>query len=125
MEISNRRTAEVIVKAAELIRTKGFDATTVNEISQATGLTKGGLYHYITGKKDLRYQIMRFGMETLDETVVRPARKIEDPEEQLRTVIRLHVELISEGKGTIMIYDFEMEPGFWVRPPTRSLVRSC
>jgi Polyketide cyclase / dehydrase and lipid transport len=25
-------------------------------------------------------------------------------------------QLIPEGEGTIMIYDFEMEPGFWVPP---------
>jgi AcrR family transcriptional regulator len=109
MDISNRRTVEVIVKAAELIRTKGFDATTVNEISKATGLTKGGLYHYISGKKDLLYQIMRFGMETLEESVIRPTRNIEDPEEQLRTVIRLHVELISKGKGTITAINEEVQ----------------
>ena len=109
MDLSNQRTAEVIIKAAELIRTKGFDATTVNEISQATGLTKGGLYHYITGKKDLLYQIMRFGMDTLEQQVIVPTRDIEDPEKQLREVIRLHVDIISKGKGTITAINEEVQ----------------
>ncbi len=101
MDLSNVRTTEVIVKAAELIREKGFEATTVNDISRATGLTKGGLYHYISGKRDLLYQIMRFGMEMLQTEVVDTVREIDDPEEQLRTLIRLHVELIAKGKGAL------------------------
>jgi AcrR family transcriptional regulator len=109
MEISNARTANVILKAADLIHRQGFEATTVNEISKATGLTKGGLYHYITGKRDLLYQIMRFGMETLQHNVVDRVRDIEDPEEQLRTLIRLHVELIATGRGTISILNEEVQ----------------
>ncbi len=101
MDLSNVRTTEVIVKAAELIREKGFEATTVNDISRATGLTKGGLYHYISGKRDLLYQIMRFGMEMLQTEVVDTVREIDDPEEQLRTLIRLHVQLIATGKGAL------------------------
>jgi AcrR family transcriptional regulator len=109
MDLSNARTAQVIVKAAELIRQQGFEATTVNDISKATGLTKGGLYHYITGKRDLLYQIMRFGMEMLENRVVEPVRQIDDPEEQLRTLIRLHVQLISEGKGAITSLNEEVQ----------------
>ena len=109
MDISNARTASVILKAADLIHRQGFEATTVNEISKATGLTKGGLYHYITGKRDLLYLIMRFGMETLQQNVVARVRDIEDPEEQLRTLIRLHVELIATGRGTISILNEEVQ----------------
>jgi AcrR family transcriptional regulator len=109
VDLSNARTAQVIVKAAELIRKQGFEATTVNDISKATGLTKGGLYHYITGKRDLLYQIMRFGMDMLQERVVKPVQTIEDPEEQLRTLIRLHVELISQGKGAITTLNEEVQ----------------
>ena len=109
MDISNSRTASVILKAADLIHRQGFEATTVNEISKATGLTKGGLYHYITGKRDLLYQIMRFGMETLQQNVVARVRDIEDPEDQLRTLIRLHVELIATGRGTISILNEEVQ----------------
>jgi len=101
VDLSKARTTEVIVKAAELIREKGFEATTVNDISKATGLTKGGLYHYISGKRDLLYQIMRFGMEMLQTEVVDAVSEIEDPEEQLRTLIRLHVGLIAAGKGAL------------------------
>jgi len=109
MDLNNPRSSEVILKAAELIRDRGFEATTVSEISKATGLTKGGLYHYITGKRDLLFQIMCFGMEMLRAEVVEPVREITDPEEQLRTMIRIHVELIAKGKGTLATLHEEVQ----------------
>jgi AcrR family transcriptional regulator len=100
--------AEVLVKAAELFHTKGFDATTVNEISEATGLTKGGLYHYIEGKRDLLYRIMKFGLDSL-ETRVGPILEIDEPEEQLRAVIRTHVDGIVRERGLITAVTEEIE----------------
>jgi len=41
---------------------------------------------------------------------------IVDPELSNFDYSRERWQLISDGEGTIMIYDFEMEPGFWVPP---------
>ena len=38
------------------------------------------------------------------------------PEESDFKYSRERWQLIPEGKGTIMIYDFELEPAFWVPP---------
>ena len=108
-ERMSKKTREVIFKAAELIKEKGFDATTVNDISRATGLTKGGLYHYIQSKEDLLFKIMLHGMEVLRETVVNPALEVSDPEEQLRMIIRGHVEVISRFPGALTTLAEEVE----------------
>ena len=39
-----------------------------------------------------------------------------DPEQSNFRFARERWQLIPEGEGTIMIYDFEMEPDFWVPP---------
>lgn len=41
---------------------------------------------------------------------------IVDPERSNFKYSRERWQLIAEGEGTLMIYDFEMEPGFWVPP---------
>ncbi|NOX68700.1 MAG: SRPBCC family protein [Gammaproteobacteria bacterium] len=41
---------------------------------------------------------------------------IVDPEESDFDFSRESWELVSEGDGTVMIYNFEMDPGFWVPP---------
>ena len=98
---TNSRETQVMLEAARVIRAKGFEATTVNDISEATGLTKGGLYHYIKSKRDLLYRIMVFAMDTAFSEVVEKVRDISDPEHQLRTFIRRYVELIIADEGVL------------------------
>jgi AcrR family transcriptional regulator len=106
---SSTKISEVVLSAAGLIRDQGFEATTVNDICRVTGLTKGGLYHYIKSKRELLYQIMNAGMDRLEVDVVRAAKDIDDPEEQLREVIRLHVLNVYRDEGTIAILTEEDE----------------
>ncbi|MEZ6063597.1 MAG: TetR/AcrR family transcriptional regulator [Planctomycetaceae bacterium] len=84
------RTAEIYRAAAELIVQKGLDATSMNDIAQAVDLTKPGLYHYITGKKDLLFAIMQFAMDTVESFVIEPAGKIADAEDRLRFLLNRH-----------------------------------
>jgi AcrR family transcriptional regulator len=109
MPDSSTRISDVVLSAAGLIRDQGFEATTVNDICRVTGLTKGGLYHYIKSKRELLYQIMKHGLERLEDDVVAASEGIQDPEEQLREVIRLHVLNIYADEGTIAILTDEDE----------------
>ena len=68
------RLAEIYHTAAAIILRKGYDATSVNDIANALGITKAGLYHYIHGKKELLFDIMNFGLDSLEEEVVTPAQ---------------------------------------------------
>lgn len=97
------RAAEVYRTAAQIILQKGYDATSVSDIANALGITKAGLYHYISGKTDLLYEIMKFGLRELDREVLEPARKIGDAEERLRFTIATHARLITRGDGAVSI----------------------
>jgi len=43
--------------ATKLFAKKGFDRTSVQEIVEAAGVTKGAMYHYFGSKDDLLYEI--------------------------------------------------------------------
>src|ERR1044072_4569447 len=100
---NNERLAEIYRTAAQIILRKGYDATSVNDIANALGMTKAGLYHYINGKKELLFDIMNFGLWELDEEVATPAREINDPAERLRFIIKVHARLVTRGQGAITI----------------------
>ena len=98
---SNERLAEIYRTAAQIILRKGYDATSINDIANAVGMTKAGLYHYINGKKELLFDIMNFGLDELDEEVATPASAIPDSVERLRFIIRSHAQLVTRGQGAI------------------------
>ncbi|MCI0339316.1 MAG: TetR/AcrR family transcriptional regulator [Acidobacteria bacterium] len=94
------RLAEIYEVAAQIICEKGYDATSMNDIADAIGITKAGIYHYIHGKQDLLYGIMSYGMDKLDRRVIVPALAVADAEQRLRLIIKNHSLLISEGSNS-------------------------
>ena len=100
---NNDRLVEIYRTAAEIILRKGYDATSVNDIANALGMTKAGLYHYIHGKKELLFDIMNYGMEELDREVVTPAQNIPDAHQRLKFMIVSHATLVTRGQGAVTI----------------------
>lgn len=95
------RRAEICRTAAQVIRDRGFEATSVNDIARALGITKAGLYHYISGKDALLLEILTFGMDQIDAEVVVPVRQVEDPEERLRQIIIRHARIVTRAQGAV------------------------
>jgi len=92
------RRADVFRAAADLMVEKGYGGTSMGDIAQAVGMTKAGLYHHISGKQAMLYQILNHAVDELDRVVSTPVRLIEDPGERLRQLIRLHIQgLIEHG----------------------------
>lgn len=85
------RNEEVFRTAARLMVEKGYGATSINDIARAVGMTKAGLYHHIRSKQDMLFQILQHAMDGLDRVVIKPAKRLTDPEARLRETIRLHV----------------------------------
>jgi AcrR family transcriptional regulator len=96
--------------AAEIMCRKGYEATSMNDIAEAVGLTKAGIYHYIRGKEDLLFQIMSFAMDMVETDVIAHARQVPDAEERLRPVVERHARRILEVGGAVTIILEEM-PG--------------
>jgi AcrR family transcriptional regulator len=56
------RRAELVDCAQGLFLTKGYEKTTINDVIEATGLSKGAFYHHFRAKEDLLEAIaLRFG----------------------------------------------------------------
>jgi AcrR family transcriptional regulator len=106
--------------AAQIMCRKGYEATSMNDIGAAVGLTKPGLYHYLRGKEDLLFRIMSYGMDVVDDLVIAPAKPIADAEQRLRTMIEGHVGRIMEEGGEVTIILEEM----WaLKPAHREIIR--
>ena len=91
--ISHRR-AQILEKAAQLFRQKGYDSTSMSDIADEVGITKAGLYYFVESKEHLLYLITDYGLDLLDETVRKPLSRVSDPRQQLQELIKLHVHMI-------------------------------
>ena len=93
----------------------------MNDIADAVGLTKAGIYHYIRGKEELLFAIMSYAMDMVDDDVIVPARQVSDAEERLRTIVERHAKRILEVGGAVTILLEEM---YALTPAHRRIIRS-
>jgi TetR/AcrR family transcriptional regulator, cholesterol catabolism regulator len=99
---------EILRTAARLFQQRGYDATSMNDVAAALKLSKGGLYHHFQSKDEILFEIMDHAMEITQERVINPVRSIADPEERLRALIRLHIEVVLSPRDreiTVMLHE--------------------
>lgn len=107
-ELVERR-GEIYRKAAEIFHSRGFHATSIEQIADAVGLTKAGLYYYIDGKQDLLLQIMQYAMDRLEQEAIEPARTEATAAEKLIAVVRGHADLVVRDSSALTILVNELE----------------
>lgn len=90
----NERRGQILEKAAQLFCVKGYDSTSMSDIADEVGITKAGLYYFVESKEHLLYLITDYGLDLLDETVVKPLQSIEEPKALLRELIKLHTHMV-------------------------------
>jgi AcrR family transcriptional regulator len=95
-EVRSRRQA-LLEAAASVIWERGYEATSIQEIASACGLTKAGLYHHIRSKEQLLVEIMNHGLDLFEERVLGPLRPIADPIERLRECMAKNVLMVTRA----------------------------
>ncbi|MEK3723045.1 TetR/AcrR family transcriptional regulator [Paenibacillus sp. FSL H8-0034] len=67
MRKGDKTKLHIIMKSAELFNQKGYAATTMQDIMDATQLTKGGIYRNFSSKEDIAMEAFKYAGEVLWE----------------------------------------------------------
>ncbi len=105
---AKQKLREICRVAARVFYEKGYDGASMQDIAKAVGLTKAGLYHHVGSKDRLLFEIVNYGMDILDETVVSKVRAIQDIRERLRQTIIGHIDLIVRARDleiTVILHE--------------------
>jgi AcrR family transcriptional regulator len=95
-ELKDRHRA-ILETAARVICERGYEGAGVQDIADACGLTKAGLYHHIRSKEHLLLEIQNYGMDVFEEQVLQQVLPIADPLERLRTCMEKNILLVTRG----------------------------
>ncbi|WP_051215987.1 TetR/AcrR family transcriptional regulator [Ferrimonas futtsuensis] len=89
---TDARLAAIINATFELANLKGFHAMTLRQLSEASGLSLGGLYGYFDSKEALAASIHRF-IRIQFEQVLLPMIRALPRQQQLQAICRYHLYL--------------------------------
>src|SRR5215813_5351517 len=75
---------KILQAALSVIRSKGYAATTVDDLCSAAGVTKGAFFHHFKSKEEMAVAAANYWSTMTDEFFANaPYRKVSDPLERL------------------------------------------
>jgi AcrR family transcriptional regulator len=86
----------------------------MQEIAEACGLTKAGLYHHIKTKETLLLAIMHYGMDLFEDRVISKVSDIVDPVARLRECMARNIALVTldtSKEVTIILHEHQTLTG--------------
>jgi AcrR family transcriptional regulator len=89
--------------AAEIFASKGYEGTSIRDISRHTKIGLSNIYYYVSCKEELLYLIQYSAFDSLLRTVRNGIAGVEDPEERLRIIIRNHIEHFATNMAELKV----------------------
>jgi AcrR family transcriptional regulator len=103
----DRRQREVVDAAARLFAERGYHASSITDLIEATGLASGGLYHYIGSKEQLLLRICDQLMDPLLVEAEAIERGTEPAVERLRLLVRAWMGHVERHHDHMLVFQQE------------------
>jgi AcrR family transcriptional regulator len=105
---SRPREADLLAAATRLFRTRGFHATSMQDLGAALGMNPGSLYHYIVGKDELLWMVLTRAFDLLEARVVPILESDAPPLERLRRAIHEHLRVAAAHADELSLIQIEL-----------------
>ena len=90
-----KRTRQYIIeKTAPLFNSKGFDGTSLSDLENATGLTKGSLYGNFADKEEIASEAFRYAMMRMKELVSLQLKGATSCKDQLSSLFDFYAQFV-------------------------------
>lgn len=90
----NDRKEDIIKKSTILFFEQGYNNTTTRELAIAAGLSNAGIYYHFEGKEDILFHILNGSVTHLLESLNSVVNVENEPEENIRRVIKKMLEAV-------------------------------
>ena len=87
--------ASLLAVAVTEFNARGYDATSMEDLSPAAGITKSSFYHHVAGKEELLRAALRRALDGLFGILEEPAATQGSTLERLRHIVRRQVEVLT------------------------------
>ena len=100
MNKTNRKIFETSMK---LFAEKGYDGTSIEEITSVVGVAKGTLYYHFSSKEEIFNFLVEEGMNLLKNSIKIKTNKQEKYIDKLRAVLLIQIKIVAKYENFISI----------------------
>jgi AcrR family transcriptional regulator len=105
--IAEYRCGEILEAARKVFARRGFAETTVDEIAEAAGISKGTFYAYFPSKHKVYVEALRQGLHGLIEESQQRMEQGHTAAEKIRIFIDTRIGFFERNRDFFRIYHFE------------------
>ena len=91
MPSSDDRLQQLVRTTTTIFAERGYHATSMRDLSRASGMSLAGIYHYVRSKHELLFLIQDQCFAEVHAGAVGALEGVTDPEERVRAFIRHHL----------------------------------
>lgn len=97
----NKTKRKIFETSMELFAKKGYEATSIEEITATVGVAKGTLYYHFSTKEEIFNFLVEEGMKLLKNSVDIKCSKLEKSIEKLKAIILIQIKIIVKYENFI------------------------
>ena len=87
----------------DLFAKKGYEATSIEEITSVVGIAKGTLYYHFSSKEEIFNFLVEEGMKLLKNSIEIKTSKVKNNLDKLKAVILIQIKIIMKYENFINI----------------------
>jgi len=100
----DKKRSEIAQKAIEVLAKRGFQATTIQEIANASGLGKGTVYHYFKTKEEILSVVSEEIFHEMERSFGAALLRIDGPMEKLSALIEEALHVTKDVEHLFIVY---------------------
>jgi AcrR family transcriptional regulator len=98
---------DILEAAAQVFRQKGFHGASMSDIAEVVNLQKASLYHHVSSKQEILFELLDRALELLLERISPIAAQPLPADERLRHMIREYLQILAENTDLSAVLLFE------------------
>lgn len=99
----NRTKRRIFDNAMKLFAEKGYDSTSVEEITAVSGVAKGTLYYHFSSKEEIFDVLVEEGMNLLKNSIEIKTEKYESSIDKIKAIILVQIKVIVKYENLITL----------------------
>ena len=103
ISIMNKTKRKIFEASMKLFAEKGYDATSIEEITATVGVAKGTLYYHFSSKEEIFQFLVEEGVKLLKNSIIIKTSKLENAIDKIRAVVLIEIKVLSKYENFMSI----------------------
>ena len=99
----NKTKRKIFETSMKLFAEKGYDATSIEDITETVGVAKGTLYYHFTSKEEIFDFLVEEGIKLLQNSVEIKIAKYQNYLDKIKAIILIQIKIVNKYENLINI----------------------